>query len=73
MGSRPKQIYLDVNILDNRYYENVINEMQPFFDEHGFTLREEGNFLSDSRSVKIEYSEERQMYLQFTVQKRNNE
>ncbi len=49
--------------MDNRYYSSVIEEMQPFFDEHGFSAREDGSFLSENRSVKIEYSEEKQMYL----------
>lgn len=52
-----------MNILDNRYYDSVIAEMQPFFEEHKFTAREDGSFLNDSRSVKIDYSEEKQMYL----------
>ena len=48
--------------MDNRYYENVINEMQPFLDEQGFTLQEDGSFLNAKKSVKINYAEERQMY-----------
>ncbi len=49
--------------MDNRYYDNLMKEMQPFFDEHGFKVQEDGSFLSDTRGVKIEYSEEKQMYL----------
>lgn len=47
--------------LDNRYYENVIKEMQPFFDENG--LKTNGDaFTSDTKSVLINYDENRQMY-----------
>ncbi len=49
--------------MDNRYYDNVIGEMQPFFEENKFTLQENGSFLGETKSVKVEYSEERQMYL----------
>ena len=57
--------------MDNRYYSSVIEEMQPFFDEHGFSAREDGSFLSENRSVKIEYSEEKQMYLLIRLLKEN--
>lgn len=49
--------------MDNRYYENVIGEMKPFLDEHKFSLKEDGSFVNGSRSVKISYNEERQMYV----------
>ena len=49
--------------MDNRYYENVIGEMKPFLDEHKFSLKEDGSFANESRSVKISYNEERQMYV----------
>lgn len=49
--------------MDNRYYDGVIKEMQPFFDEHGFKENEDGSFSGDTHSVKIEYSEEKQMYI----------
>jgi len=52
-----------VKILDNRYYENVIGEMQPFFEENNFKLQEDGSYLGKTKSVKVEYSEDRQMYL----------
>ena len=48
--------------MDNRFYDNVIAEMKPFFDEHGFKLQEDGSYLGESKSVKVEYDEERQMY-----------
>lgn len=49
--------------MDNRYYENVINEMQPFLDEQCFALKEDGSFLNSKKSVKINYADERQMYV----------
>ena len=39
--------------LDNRYYEKVIEEMQPFLDEQGFKAQENGNFKNDKREIKI--------------------
>lgn len=48
--------------LDNRYYEKVIEEMQPFLDEQGFEAQENGNFKNDKREIKIAYDEARQMY-----------
>lgn len=53
----------EVDILDNRFYDNVIAEIKPFFDEHGFVARADGSFQSDERAVKVEYNEDRQMYL----------
>ena len=49
--------------MDNRYYENVIGEMKPFLDEHKFSLKEDGSFVNENRSVKITYNEEKQMYI----------
>lgn len=49
--------------MDNRFYDNVIAEMKPFFDEHGFKTQEDGSFIGESKAVKVEYSEPRQMYL----------
>ena len=48
--------------MDNRYYENVINEMQPFFDEHGFKAGEDGVFSNETKSFKVNYNEARQTY-----------
>jgi len=48
--------------LDNRYYDSVIKEMQPFFDEQGFKLSD-GVYKNDKKAVKVEYSDERQMYV----------
>lgn len=51
-----------MNILDNRYYDGVIAEMQPFFDEQGFKAAD-GAFANDTKSVIIEYNEDKQMYV----------
>lgn len=48
--------------MDNRYLENVIAEMQPFFDENGFKLTD-GVYKNDKKAAAVEYSEERQMYI----------
>ena len=56
------KLFLDVNKLDNRYYDKVIEEMQPFFDEQGFKAAEDGSFKNDKKSVKVQYDESRQMY-----------
>ncbi len=55
-------LFLDVNILDNRYYDRVIAEMQPFLDEQSFVPQKDGSFKNDRKSIKIEYDEPRQMY-----------
>ena len=54
---------MDVNSLDNRFYDNVIAEMKPFFDEQGFKASTDGSFKNETKSVKVEYNEARQMYL----------
>jgi len=51
-----------VKVLDNRYYDNVIAEMQTFFDENKFRATDDGSFISDTKAVKVEYDESRQMY-----------
>lgn len=48
--------------MDNRYYDRVIEEMQPFFDEQCFKLTEDGGFKNDKKAVKVQYDESRQMY-----------
>lgn len=49
--------------MDNRYLDNVINEMKPFFDENGFKPDGEGVFKSDKKAVAVEYDDARQMYV----------
>ena len=48
--------------MDNRYYDSVIKEMKPFFDEAGFVLREGGFFLAETKAAKVEYNEGSQSY-----------
>lgn len=48
--------------MDNRYLENVIAEMQPFFTENGFKSVD-GIFKNDKKAVAVEYNDERQMYV----------
>ncbi|MBR3968534.1 MAG: hypothetical protein IKJ93_02980 [Clostridia bacterium] len=48
--------------MDNRYLENVIQEMEPFFKENGFK-ETDGVYKNDKKAVAVEYSDERQMYL----------
>lgn len=48
--------------MDNRYLENVIAEMQPFFDENGFK-EVDGVYKNDQKVAAVEYSDERQMYV----------
>lgn len=48
--------------MDNRYFDKVIEEMQPFLDEQSFKLSEDGSYKNDTRVVKVEYNESRQMY-----------
>ncbi len=48
--------------MDNRYLENVIAEIQPFFNENGFKAID-GIYKNDKKAVAIEYNDERQMYI----------
>ena len=58
-----KYYFLEVYIkMDNRYLENVIAEMQPFFDENGIKAVD-GIYKSDTKAIAVEYSDERQMYV----------
>lgn len=47
--------------MDNRYYDNVIAEMKPFLDEHGFKTLDDG-FVNDSKKIAVVYSDEKQTY-----------
>ena len=48
--------------MDNRYYENVISEMKPFFEQNGFKEEKDGSFASDKKSVSVKYNESAQLY-----------
>lgn len=47
--------------MDNRYYDAVIAEMSPFFEENGLK-GDNGVFANDTKALKIEYDEARQVY-----------
>lgn len=49
--------------MDNRYLENVIAEMQPFFDENGFTATEDRVYKNGKKAAFVEYNDDRQMYI----------
>jgi len=49
--------------VDNKYIDKVIGEIKPFFDENGYTPLENGDYKNDKNAVRVEYSDERQMYL----------
>ena len=48
--------------MDNRYLQNVIDELQPFFTENGFK-EVDGVYKNATKVVAVEYSDERQMYV----------
>ena len=48
--------------MDNRYLQNVIDEMQPFLTENGFK-EADGIYKNETKVVAVEYSDERQMYV----------
>ena len=47
--------------MDNRYYDNVIAEMKPFLDEHGFKALDDG-FANDNKKIAVVYNDEKQTY-----------
>lgn len=52
---------LDVNFLENKYFDSVLAEMQEVINEANLNL--EGNILkNDTKSVKIEYLDDKQLY-----------
>ena len=51
-----------VKKLDNKYYGSVISAMDEFLKENGFKADKDGTFKSDTKAVKVEYSEERKMF-----------
>lgn len=48
--------------MDNRYLQNVINEMQSFLDENGFKAVD-GIYKNDKKAASVEYNDERQMFV----------
>lgn len=47
--------------MDNRYFENVIKELEPLFAENGITEKD-GVFVSENKAISVDYNEQRQMY-----------
>ena len=47
--------------MDNRYFENVIKELEPLFAENGITEKD-GVFVSENKAISVNYDEQRQMY-----------
>lgn len=48
--------------MDNRYIGKVIEEMSPFFDEHGFKKTGDSEYRNEKAAVLIGYDEARQMF-----------
>ncbi len=47
--------------MDNRYLENVLDELKPFLDENSFTNTENG-FANNTKAVNVAYDDARQMF-----------
>lgn len=63
---------MDVSPMDNRYYNQVVEEMKPFLTEQGFTQRADGDFHGESKVFRVTYDEPRQMYLLFAAERTQN-
>lgn len=48
--------------MDNRFFPEVIKEMEPLLSEQGFKAGENGEFSNDTKKVLVAYDEEKQMY-----------
>lgn len=58
--------------MDNRYYSNVISEMQGFLDDNGFKA-EEDSFVNDTRKISVKFDEEKQTYSLLVAEKTDDE
>lgn len=47
--------------MDNRYFENVINELKPFFEANNITAKDD-IFVGETKAISVKYDEARQMY-----------
>jgi hypothetical protein len=47
--------------LDNRYFDNVIKELTPFFEEKEIKAQDD-IFVSETKAISVKYDEARQMY-----------
>ncbi len=48
--------------MDNRYFYNVIKEMQPFFDENNIS-ENDGIYCNESKAISVKYDDSKQMYI----------
>lgn len=55
-----------MNFLENIFFDVVIGEMKAFLDENGFK-GENGVFSNDTKSLKVEYDEEKALYKLFVA------
>lgn len=54
---------LDVNFkLDNRYFDKVICELEPFFEENNITEKD-GLYSNENKVISVKFDEARQMYV----------
>ena len=47
--------------MDNRYFENVIKELTPFFEENAIKAQDD-IFVGENKAISVKYDEQRQMY-----------
>ena len=48
--------------MDNKYFDNVIKEIKPFFDENAIALKD-GVYTNDTKAIDVSYDDNRQMYV----------
>ena len=48
--------------MDNRYFDNVIKELTPFFEEKEIKAQDD-IFVSETKAVSVKYDDARQMYV----------
>lgn len=48
--------------MDNRYFDNVIAEIEPLLLENGLKKSGEGSFISETKSFTVAYNDDKQMY-----------
>ena len=47
--------------MDNRYFDNVIKELTPFFEANNITAKDD-IFVGETKAISVKYDEARQMY-----------
>ena len=53
--------------VDNKYIDKVTGEMSGFLSEQGFKLGDGNVFTGEKKAFKVEYNEEKQMYILFAA------